>query len=284
MRIWPAAAAVFLATQASAAFADRDPLSGAPLPPHKTEKASPITDHFYVSAAFYAPAAHTALRLDPSHAAAGVYGTSLDAERDLGLPARFDQGLVEFMFRMRARNKLRVDYFEADRSANHLLANDVVFGNEVFLAGQMAQSSIDWRAFGLTYTYSFYRSDRLEIGTGLGVYFLQGQVTGTVLAESESQSVSGADPIPTLPLDFTWCISSRFAFTAHANYVQARIDGASGSFTDVHSDLQYRWNPDFAIGAGWSEMRIALENQSGSTPGAVAMRFSGPQAFVRFSF
>jgi hypothetical protein len=105
-----------------------------------------------------------------------------------------------------------------------------------------------------------------------------------VLAESESQSVSAADPIPTLPLDFTWCISSRFAFTAHANYVEARIDGASGSFTDIHSDLQYRWSPDFAIGAGWSEMRIALERSGGSTPGAVAMRFSGPQVFLRFSF
>jgi hypothetical protein len=284
MRIWLAAAAVFLATQATTAFADRDPLSGAPLPPHQAAKASPITDRFYVSAAFYAPAAHTSLRLDPSHAAPGVFGTNLDAERDLGLPARLDQGAVEFMFRMRTRNKLRVDYFEADRSANHLLANDVVFGNQIFLAGQMAQSSIDWRAFGLTYTYSFYRSDRLEIGTGLGVYFLQGQATGTVLAESESQMVSGADPIPTLPLDFTWCISSRFAFTAHANYVEARIDEARGSFTDLHSDLQYRWSPDFALGAGWSETRIALERPGGSTPGALAMRFSGPQVFLRFSF
>jgi hypothetical protein len=284
MRFWPALAAVVLLARMAPALADRDPQSGAPLPPHKAEKSSPITDHFYVSAAFYAPVVHTSLRLDPSNAAAGVVGTSLDAERDLGLPGRLDQGVVEFMFRMRARSKLRVDYFEADRSANHTLANDVVFGNQIFLAGQMAQTSVDWRAFGLTYTYSFYRSDTLEIGTGLGVYFLQAQASGAVLAESESQSVSAADPIPTLPLDFTWRISSRFAFTAHANYVQARIDQASGSFTDIHSDLQYRWSPDFAIGAGWSEMRIALERSIGSTPGALAMRFSGPQLFLRFSF
>jgi hypothetical protein len=284
MRIWLAAAAVLLATRAGAAFADRDPLSGAPLPPHQAEKSSPITDRFYVSVAFYAPAAHTTLRLDPSNAAPGVFGTNLDAERDLGLPGRLDQGVVEFMFRMRERSKLRVDYFEANRSANYPLANDVVWGNQVFLAGQMAQSSIDWRAFGLTYTYSFYRSERLEIGTGLGVYFVQAQATSAVAAQSESQSVSAADPIPTLPLDFTWCISRRFALTARANYVQARIDEGSGSFTDVHSDLQYRWNPNFSIAAGWSEMRIALERPGGSTSGAATMRFSGPQALVRFSF
>jgi hypothetical protein len=284
MRIWLALAAALLAAPIAPVLADRDPQSGAPLPPHQAEKPSPITDRFYVSAAFYAPAVHTSLRLDPTGAAPGVFGTTLDAERDLGLPSRLDQGVVEFMFRMRERSKLRVDYFEADRSANYLLANSVVFGNEIFLAGQMAQSSIDWRAFGLTYTYSFYRSDALEIGTGLGVYFLQAQATVAVLAESESQSVSGADPIPTLPLDFTWCISSRFALTAHANYVEARIDDASGSLTAVHSELQYRWNPNFSIGAGWSEMRIALERIGGSTPGAVAMRFSGPQVLLRFSF
>jgi hypothetical protein len=284
MRIWPVLAAALLAAVTVPALADRDPQSGAPLPPHHTAKPSPITDHFYVSAAFYAPAVHTSVRLDPTDAGPGVFGTTLDAERDLGLPGRLDQGVVEFMFRLRERSKLRVDYFEADRSANYPLANSVVFGNEIFLAGQMVQSSIDWRAFGLTYTYSLYRSDRLEIGTGLGVYFLQAQASGAVPAEFESQSVSAADPIPTLPLDFTWCLSSRFALTAHANYVQARIDEASGSFTAVHSELQYRWNPNFSIGAGWSEMRIALERSGGSTPGAVAMRFSGPQALLRFSF
>ena len=284
MRFWPVLAAVLLVARMTPALADRDPQSGAPLPPHQAEKPSPITDRFYVSVAFYAPAVHTSLRLDPSYAAPGVFGTTLDAERELGLPGRLDQGVVEFMFRMRTRGKLRVDYFEADRSGNQALANNVVFGNDTFLAGQMAQSSIDWRAFGLTYTYSFYRSDRLEIGTGLGLYFLQAQASGAVPAESESQSVSAADPIPTLPLDFTWCISSRFAFSAHANYVEARIDAASGSFTDVHSELQYRWNPNFSIAAGWSEMRIALERSGGSTPGAVAMRFSGPQVLARFSF
>jgi hypothetical protein len=284
MRFWPALAAVLLVAPAAPALADRDPQSGAPLPPHKARTSSPITDRFYISGAFYAPVVHTDLRLDPVNAAPGVTGTPLYAERDLGLPSRLDQGVVEFMFRMRERNKLRVDYFEADRSANYPLANTVVFGNETFLAGQMAQSSIQWRMFALTYTYSFYRSDRLEIGTGLGVYFIQAQASAAVLAESESQSVSAADPIPTLPLDFTWCISSHFAFTARANYVDARIDEARGSFTDLHSELQYRWNPNFSIGAGWSEMRIALERDIGSIPGAVAMRFSGPQVLLRFSF
>ena len=74
MRIWPAATAVLFATLSAPALADRDPLSGAPLPPQPLEIPSPITDHFYASAALYMPSVSTRLRVDPSNAAPGVTG------------------------------------------------------------------------------------------------------------------------------------------------------------------------------------------------------------------
>lgn len=284
MRTWLAVAALFLAIQAAPAFADRDKESGAPLPPRPPETVSPIRDHFYVSAAFYSPAVHTDLRVDPSNAAPGVTGTPVNAERDLGLPGRLHQGRVEFMFRMRERNKLRVDYFEADRSASRVLANNIVFGNVTFDGGQLAQSSINWRMFSLTYTYSLYRTDRFEIGTGLGAYFLQAEAMGSVPAQGQSQDVSAAEPFPTVPLDLTWCISRRFAFTARGNYLRASLSGFSGWLSDVHADIQYRWNPNFSLGVGYTSIRTSLTRHGGSFPGAFAMDFDGADGFVRFSF
>jgi hypothetical protein len=284
MRIRLAVAALFLATQAAPALADRDKESGAPLPPRPAEISSPIRDHFYVIAAFYSPAVSTNVRIDPTNAGPGVIGTPVNGERDLGLPARLDQGRVEFMFRMRERNKLRVDYFEADRSASKVLANDIVFGNVTFDGGNQLQSSVNWRLFGLTYTYSLYQSDRLEIGTGLAAYFLQVEAMGTAPAQAQYQDVSAAEPFPTLPLDFTWCISRRFDFTARANYLRASLNGFSGWLADLHSDLQYRWNPYFSIGLGYTSIRDSLTRHSGSFPGVVSMDFEGPEAFVRFSY
>jgi hypothetical protein len=284
MRIWLALAALFVVAQAPAARADRDPESGAPLPPHPAAAASPIHDRFYVDAAFYAPAVHTDLRVDPTNAAPGVTGTPVNAERDLGLTSRLNQGRVEFMFRMRERSKLRVDYFEADRSASRVLPNDLVFGNVTFAAGQTLQSEIDWRMFGLTYTYSLYRSDRLEIGTGLGAYFLQAEAIGSVTATGQYQDVSAADPFPTLPLDLTWCISRRFALTARANYLRASLNGFTGWLSDLHGDLQYRWKPNFSLGMGYTSMRTSLARHEGSFPGMFALYFDGAEAFLRFSF
>lgn len=286
MRIWFAVAAVVVATHSGLAHADRDKLSGAPQPPPQPpERSSPIRDRFYILGAFYSPVVHTSVRIDPTTGVPpGTLGTPVSAERDLGLPERLHQGRVEFMFRLRERHKLRVDYYEADRSASHLLANTIVFGDQTFLAGQTVQTSVNWRSFGLTYTYSLYRSDRLEVGTGLGLYFLQAEALGAIPATGQETDKSAAEPVPTLPLDLTWCISRRFAATARANYVKAAISGFNGSFTDLHGDLQYRWNPNFSLGLGFARVRISLSGDSANIPGVVSMSFKGPEAFVRFSY
>jgi hypothetical protein len=284
MRILPTLAAMLLAIQATPALADRDPYSGAPLPPAAQQPASPITDHFYIRAAFYAPKYDTNFRVDPSGAAPGTIGTPVNAENDLGLAHRQHMGVVDFMFRLRDRNKVQVGYFESNRSGSQVLANDVVFGNQTFPAGQLAQTTFDLQQFNITYTYSFIRNSRFEVGSGLGAYFLQIDVIGAVPAQALRQEVSAATPFPALPLDLTWCVSTRWAATARAAFLKVNHHDLSGRYWDTHADIQYRWVPNFVVGAGYASIRTDLEHQGGSFPGFVKMTISGPQVFVRFSF
>ena len=66
--------------------------------------------------------------------------------------------------------------------------------------------------------------------------------------------------------------------------MKAAVSGFDGSYTDLHGDLQYRWNPYFSLGVGFTSMRIALSGDSGSIPGTVGMSFKGPEAFFRLSY
>jgi hypothetical protein len=284
MRIWLPVAAVLLAAHAAAALADRDPESGAPLPPRKHETPSPITDHFYALAAFYAPRVSTNFRVDPSYAAPGVTGTPVDGQTDLGLPSRLHQGVVEFMFRLRERNKVRIDYYEANLSGSAVLANDVIFGNETFAAGQVAQTTFDWQQFDITYTYSFIHNSHFELGTGIAVYLLQLNTVGQVPAQFQYQQVTAATPLPALPLDFVWSISRHWALTAYGAYVKGSLNGTHGWYANQHEDVQYRVNPNFALGAGYSSIRASLAKTGGSSPGAFDMSIGGPELFIRFSF
>lgn len=290
MRIRPLLAAVLFVSQAVPVqadpdpYANRDPYSGAPLPPAPLQRPSPITDHFYVAVSFFYPRFNTFIRADPSQPSTVKSGTPLDGEEDLGWPARLAQGRVEAMVRMRERNKLRVDYFEADRSGSVLLTNPVIFGNEVFAAGQQLESSLDWRMISVTYTYSFYRSERLEVATGLAGYAIETKAQAAVAATFQQQTVSASGGFPVLPLEVTWCPSRRWSFNARGAYFKANIHDFSGWLEDVHADAQYRLNPDFALGLGYSLLHASLERSSTTSPGRVDMNVPGPEAFIRFSF
>jgi hypothetical protein len=284
MRRWlPITAAWVALLQAMPAMAERDPTSAAPVAPvrKKREIPSPITDRFYVRGTFFSPVVDTTLRID---AHSGTPGTALSAEKDLGLPGRLHQGRIELMFRLRTRNKLRVDYFEADRSGNQLLARPIFFGDEIFNVGDRATSSLDWRSFNLTYTYSFIRTDALEIGTGLALHMLEADARGAVPARQLQQEVSGAGAFPTIPLDVAWRISRRFALTARAQYLHAAVHHFAGALGEYHSDVQYRWKPNFAVGAGYTIMKSSLDVNDASFPGLFRLDVRGPEAFFRVSF
>src|SRR5260370_8218036 len=122
------------------------------------------------------------------------------------------------MCRLRERSKVRVDYFEADRSGSRTLAKDVVFGNQTFAAGQLMQTSLDWRQFDITYSYSLLRNDRFEVGTGLGIYFLQVDAIGQVPAQNQPQEGTAPTPFPALPPALTWLLSPRCSATVPSAY------------------------------------------------------------------
>jgi hypothetical protein len=287
MRIWlaPAAAVLFVLKAALALASDHDPNSGRPLPPdRKHHTPSPIWDHFYVRGIYYPVHVKTIVRVDPRGAPAGTIGTYLSAERDLGQDSRLNMGRGEMMFRLRERNKLRVDFVDVSRDATHRLAETINFGNQTFTATSLLWSQINWRMLGFTYTYSIFHNDRFELGTGIAVHLLQAEAQAQVNATQQRQEVSGAGAFPTIPLDFAFRISQRWAVTARAQYFHATLNNFHGYLADVHEDVQYRWKPNFALGFGYSSIRAKLALHTGNFPGAFSTSLEGPEAFFRVSF
>jgi hypothetical protein len=278
--------ALLLAIAALPAYAQRDPLSGAPLQPGKRPTPSPITDHLYVGVSFFDPRLSTFLRIDPTPATnPPTTGTPLSGERNLGFAPTLQQAKVEAMLRLRERFRIRVGYFEADRSGSVVLPNTIVFGNQTFAAGDQLNSSLDWRMFTVSGLYSFYRTDRLEIATGISAYAvqLQAQALAPLLFQQQTTTASGA--VPALPLDITWRFARYFSFTARGAYFKAAHNDFSGSLTDLYGDLQYRIVPNLTFGVSYSGTKINLtRNSLSSSPGIANLSIKGPQAFLRFSF
>jgi len=290
MRNWVYLTAALLALQAVPAHAERDPVSGAPIEPDKHRMTpSPITDRFAVEGIFFNPAISTVLRVDtqsPGFGIPGTTGTTLSGERDFGLDSRNPQGRMEIIFRLRQKNRLRVDYFETNRRADQAISRQILFGDETFQANDRVTSSLDWRQFSLTYTYSLFRNDHFEAGLGLGVHFVEAEARGAVQAKQLRQEVSGSGAFPTIPVDITWRIWHGLALTARGQYFHASVNNFEGSLAEYHGDLQWRWQrwPNFSLGAGYTIMRSSLDVDDTNFPGAFRLNVRGPEGFFKVSF
>jgi hypothetical protein len=292
MRIWlaPAATLIVLNAVAGVAFAQEatDPQPARPprellQPPKKGLQASPITDRFAMRLSYFAPSLDTFLRLDNEDT--GRPGTNLNVENDLGLDDKANMFRAEMIFRLREKNRLRVDYFKSTRYGDKVLDQTINFGDQTFLVADRAQTSIDYRALGLTYTRSVLYFDRFELGVGLGVSLLEVHAKGEVVARNIREKEDGVAPYPTIALDSTWRISKRWSFNARAQTFTANLSDFTGSLSDYHGDIQYRWRRNFAFGLGYTSLRIRAESASTrNIPGKFNQDIEGPEVFVRASF
>jgi len=289
LRVCAAAAAPPGASAGSASQSDEPPAAAILNPQSQPAGAAgaqaapnPLSDRFALRAIWFYAQARTQLRLDPSGKPGA--GTTLSGEDDLGYGPSDSDGRLELMFRLREKNRLRVDFLDFKRSAAVTPAQPLVYGNLPVQAGDALNTSLTGRILGFTYTRAFIQTGRFEIGAGASVYLVDGDARGvdsTRLA-SEERSVAGALPAPSL--EGVWLISSRFTLTARASYLSASIGAASGTFGDIHTDVQYRWQPNFAVGAGYTYTRLYVEDDSGNSTGAIGVRLTGPELFLRASF
>jgi hypothetical protein len=291
MRNWVYLTAALLALQAVPAHAERDPVSGAPIKPDKHHRMtpSPITDRLAVSGIFFNPAVTTRLRVDtqgPASGLPGITGTTVSGERDFGLDSRIPQGRIEIIFRLRQNNRLRVDYFETNRRGDRAIDRTILFGDETFVANDRVTSSLDWRQFSLTYTYSLFRNDYVEAALGLGLHFIEADARGQVNAKQLRQEVSGSGAFPTIPVDITWRIWHGLALSARGQYFRATVNNFQGSIAEYHGDLQWRWQryPNFSLGAGYTIMRSSLDVDDTNFPGSFRLNVRGPEGFFKVSF
>ena len=252
-------------------------------PRTQREISSPITDRFALRVTYFMPSISTQFRLDPD--APLLAGTDLSAEDDLGMKDSESQARMEMIIRLRERNRLRVDYFKLSRFGDQVINRQIVFGNDTFNISDRVQTMLEWRALGLTYTRSFWKSERFEFGGGLGVAFLEARVRGEVTARNIREERSSPGGFPTLALDGTWRISKRWSLNARGQRFSAHVNDFQGLMAEYHGDLQYRWREVFSLGLGYTKLRTAVDVvDDNNFSGRFHQEISGPELFIRASF
>lgn len=248
----------------------------------------PLDGTFYLGLGGFAFSADTELRLDGQ----GGRGTSIDWERDLGLPDDEDSFRLDAFWRFADRHKVRLVYFRSKRSASRTLNDDYTIAGEEFPVNAVVEASVDTGILELAYEYAFMRRQDWELAVTAGVHYTQIepslQITGSVGnadVEVGREGKAEADmPLPVFGLRGMWHLGRDFYLDAHAQYFYLSLDGNDGSLSDLRAALT--WNPRswFGLGVGYNRFTSDLDVDIDSFDGKMEWSYSGPQIFYVATF
>jgi hypothetical protein len=226
----------------------------------------------------------TSIRLDSS---GNAPGTPIDGEGRLGLDRADFEPKFQATVRVAVRHRLSFDYFTLDRSGNTTLAGTpIVFKDVTFIPGDQLQTKLSLRSLGITYGYSFWHSDTLEIAGTFGVHASDVSAMARVQSPTRNvfQSEDEAGPVPTLGLDATWVVSRRFYLDGRVQYLDLHVGNLDGSLGIYEFDALYRYRPNVSVGIGYTDFKVHLESTRNTHGGLFDLSAQGPQMFFRIAF
>jgi hypothetical protein len=244
---------------------------------------SPTDEHVRISLGAMHVSSATTIRVDSS---TGVAGTQVNGESTLGLDKSDFEPKFQATVRVATRHRLSFDYFTLDRTGNTIVGSPIIFRDVVLLPGDPLQANLSLRTLGITYGYSFWHSETLEIAATLGVHATDVSAMAKVQSQTRHiiQTEDQAGPVPTLGIDATWVASKRFYFDARAQYLSVHINNLDGSLGIYELDALYRYRPNVSFAVGYTEIKAHLASTQTSKGGLFTFDAKGPQMFFRIAF
>lgn len=242
-----------------------------------------LNDRLGLQAALSSASVRTRFRYDSD---AGVPGTSLGAEDDLGMPDRKVLARADVWFRMRDRHRVRLSshFVSLERHGDTVLDQPVNFGNEAFFVDERVVSNLDMKRYAASYTYSFVKNERVEAGLSVGGEFLQFDAEAAVPARRRLAREAVSAPAPLVGLDVAGRISGRWYAEARGQYVNFDVREIRGNVATFELNGLYRAHPNVTLGFGWASLRIDIDSRDPGDSGRFALRMRGPQLFGRVGF
>jgi hypothetical protein len=203
-----------------------------------------------VSPSFTAVVLNTNIRVDPSNG--GGEGTTIDAEKDLGLATVKPQPRIQGRMRIGRRSELEGGYQWASRTGEKDLERTITFRDTTFNVGASLDSKLTTNLLFLNYRYAFMAKERtqLGLGVGLGALFLKAELDALASAGGGGVSYSASEdftaPVGSLGLYGRFLHGSRWYTEADARIVKLRIDRFH--FRYIEGDVAERYYLSHKVG------------------------------------
>lgn len=188
--------------------------------------------------------------------AAGITGTSIDLEDDLGMSDE-SYPVIE-VFAGLGNHHFSVAYYSADYDGSKTLTKSINFNGQTFTAGTLVTSSLDYDVYDFMYQYDLLDLENFLAGGSLGVVGKVKLFDGNASVQSNvvNSNVDFTAPIPMVGLNFHVGI---LADILEARFLLAGIGYSGGKMYECQADISYTPFPFLDIHGGYRMFVIDVD-------------------------
>jgi hypothetical protein len=188
----------------------------------------------------------------------------------LGGDSSTDAFRIDTLYRFNERHALGFSWYRVGLSGDKLLTQSIQIRDQIVSAGAATQTSLSFNTYRLTYNYSFYRNDKVELAVSPGLYMMktnfnfagQGTITvpggsptpGSVIIVNEQLTL----PLPSIGLVANYNITPKLQFQSRYDVFYLSIGNYAGSMFEFYAGLEYRIVQHFSMGAAYDRLQAEL--------------------------
>lgn len=216
-------------------------------------------------------------------------GASVDAEDLLGLDNSVLSLRLEASVALAQRHRLYLDIFDVSRSSSETLGRDITFDGTTYATGTTVDSRMGLQVFNLTYGYSLFQDDRVDLAVTFGIHGLRTAIKLDSSSTGAQEEERFFLPIPLPGFRFDVALTPKLWLRQRAEFLWLGVNNYQGLMTDVSLGVEYALFDHVALGVGYNSVRMKLRMENDSFPavdfaGEFDFQFSGLQFYLNIFF
>jgi hypothetical protein len=196
-------------------------------------------------------------------------GISISPQDTLGIDIENTVLRIEGNYRYSSKHALTFSWYSINSTGFKTIeGEDLIWedpdGTEITIpVGAQVSSVLEYDIFKLGYLWSFYHSDKVELGMGAGLHITRvGLGLNSNLAAPPTHKVTSVNttvPLPVFSFVLKYRVTPEFLWYLKTEAFYLAFDNYAGSYRDTTLGMEYRAWKHVALGAGLSSNSLEIE-------------------------
>ena len=244
-------------------------------PAHAQYKPRPIdnpatgeTYHIEGAIGLWFPTADMTVTSGGSGSLAGITGTTISAERDLGMPADKKLPDFELILRPARAHKFRLNYVPIQYDGSATVTRDITFNGQRYRLGLPVSSTLDWKAWRFNYEFDFIARNQWFVGFIIEMRYNDIRTELTAAAPSIQEFTQARFPLPALGGIARVYVVPNVSITGEMTGLKigriGDVHNANWADVDIYGTANFTRNVGAQIGFRSVDLGYEIEADSGS--------------------